>query len=42
MTAENSARPFGHPERKSRDPAEVTFKLTQRDPSTSLGMTEIG
>jgi hypothetical protein len=25
----------------SRDPAEVTLKLTQRDPSTSLGMTII-
>src|SRR5205823_11258835 len=24
---------------KSRDPVEVTFKLSQRDPSTSLGMT---
>jgi hypothetical protein len=28
-----------HPERKSRDPEEVTFKLVQRDPSTALGMT---
>src|SRR5204862_3154134 len=40
----------GHPERseaKSRDPAEVTGKVTQRDPSVragladSLGMTEL-
>jgi len=37
--------PSGHPERKSRDPADVTFKLSQRDPSAraglafSLGMT---
>ena len=32
-----------HPERseaKSKDPAEVTLKLTPRDPSTSLGMTD--
>jgi hypothetical protein len=28
-----------HPERKSRDPEEVTLKLAQRDSSTSLGMT---
>jgi len=35
----------GHPEPRmlsgSRDPVEVTEKLSQRDPSTSLGMTEI-
>src|SRR6266481_6440509 len=30
-----------HPERKSRDPDEVTFKLAPRDPSTPLGMTGI-
>jgi len=28
-----------HPERKSRDPDEVTLKISLRDPSTSLGMT---
>jgi hypothetical protein len=31
----------GHPERseaKSKDPVEVAFKITKRDPSTSLGM----
>jgi hypothetical protein len=35
----------GHPERMpsgSRDPGEVTSQLTQRDPSTSLGMTKSG
>jgi hypothetical protein len=32
----------GHPERKSRDPDEVTVKLTRRDPSTALGMTNVG
>ena len=26
---------------KSRDPAELTFKLAHRDPSTSLGMTAL-
>jgi hypothetical protein len=30
---------YRHPERKSRDPEEVTPKVTQRDPSTSVGMT---
>src|SRR5204863_3220189 len=29
-----------HPERQSRDPAEVILKLTRRDPSTILGMTK--
>src|SRR5205823_490890 len=29
----------GHPERRPRDPGDITFKLSQRDPSTSLGMT---
>src|SRR5438045_9422559 len=28
-----------HPERKSRDPVEVTLKVSARDPSTPLGMT---
>jgi hypothetical protein len=31
-----------HPERsaaKSKDPVELTLKLSLRDPSTSLGMT---
>jgi hypothetical protein len=31
----------GHPERQSRDPAEVTSQLPQRDPSTSLAMTDL-
>jgi hypothetical protein len=33
---------IGHPERseaESKDPVEVTLKITHRDPSTSLGMT---
>ena len=29
----------GHPERKPRDPVEVTFKVSQWDPSTLLGTT---
>src|SRR4029453_4569212 len=29
----------GHPERKPRDPACERFKVTSRDPSTTLGMT---
>ena len=29
------------PRRKARDPEKVTFKLAQRDPSASLGMTII-
>ena len=35
----------GHPERSEaepKDPGEVTLKTTQRDPSTSLGMTGFG
>jgi hypothetical protein len=36
MAATKGAR---HPERQSKDPAEVTFKLAQRGPSTALGMT---
>src|SRR5207253_4307229 len=35
----NSPHSDGHPERKPRDPGDITFKLSQRDPSTSLGMT---
>jgi (E)-4-hydroxy-3-methylbut-2-enyl-diphosphate synthase len=34
---------LGHPEgseAESKDPAEVTLKVAQRDPSTSLGMTD--
>jgi hypothetical protein len=31
-----------HPERKPRNPLEVTFKVSQRDPSTELGMTGAG
>ena len=31
-----------HPERKSRDPVEHTLKISRRDPSASLGMTEKG
>jgi hypothetical protein len=33
-----------HPERnevESKDPVEVTLRLPQRDPATSLGMTEV-
>src|ERR1043166_6163643 len=28
-----------HPDRKSRDPAEVIFELTRLGPSTAVGMT---
>jgi hypothetical protein len=34
-------RSNGSSRAKSRDPDEVTLKLSRRDPSTSLGMTEL-